>query len=261
MNITWWLVSSGLVLILAIGILMVAAQRQRYPRPKKLSNEGSKPTHPPTRELVHEIRNPLNSINLNLQILEEDLSAENPNSPSEVQKRVRRIRGEVERLDRILTDFRRYANLPPLTFETCDLAPLIEEVLDFNEPEAQKQNVQVNREIQVLPPVLIDQSQFKQALLNLIINGVQAMEDGGTLTVRAKPLDEGVQIEVEDTGQGIEPEQFDKIFDLFISTKEEGTGVGLTIVKQIIEGHGGRVNVESNPGQGTKFSILLPTPK
>ena len=67
-----------------------------------------------------------------------------------------------------------------------------------------------------------------------------------------------IQIEVEDTGQGIEPEQFDKIFDLFISTKPEGTGVGLAIVKQIIEGHGGRVNVESNPGQGTKFSILLP---
>ena len=75
------------------------------------------------------------------------------------------------------------------------------------------------------------------------------------------PLNEDIQIDVEDTGQGIEPEQLDKIFDLFISTKEEGTGVGLTIVKQIIEGHGGRVNVESNPGQGTKFSILLPTLK
>ena len=131
--------------------------------------------------------------------------------------------------------------------------------MDFNEPEAQKQNVQVNREIQALPPVQLDQSQFKQALLNLIINGVQAMEDGGTLTVRAKPLNEGIQIDVEDTGQGIEPEQLDKIFDLFISTKEEGTGVGLTIVKQIIEGHGGRVKVESNPGQDTKFSISLPT--
>ena len=261
MNVTWWLVSSGIILILAVCILTVVARRRRYLHAQKLSDEHAKATPPLTRELVHEIRNPLNSVNLNLQILEEDLSAENPRSSSDLQKRVQRIRREVERLDRILTDFRRYANLPPLTFETCALAPLIEEVLDFNEPEAQKQNVQVNREIQVLPLVQLDQSQFKQALLNLIINGVQAMEDGGTLTVRAKPLDDGVQIEVEDTGQGIEPEQFDKIFDLFISTKEEGTGVGLTIVKQIIEGHGGRVNVESNPGQGTKFSILLPTLK
>ncbi len=258
MNVTWWLVSSGLVLILAVGILAIVARRRGYPRAQRLNNEPAKPAHALTRELVHEIRNPLNSINLNLQILEEDLSPENPNSPNEVQKRVRRIRGEVERLERILTDFRRYANLPPLMFEACDLAVLIEEVLDFNEPEAQKQNVQVNREIQVLPPVQLDQSQFKQALLNLIINGVQAMQDGGTLTVRAKPLNGEIQIDVEDTGQGIEPEQLDKIFDLFISTKAEGTGVGLTIVKQIIEGHGGRVRVESNPGHGTKFSVLLP---
>ena len=261
MNVTWWLVSSGIMLILAVCILTVVARRRRYLRAQKFSNKPTKPAHILTRELVHEIRNPLNSINLNLQILEEDLSAENPRSPSDLQKRVRRIRGEVERLERILADFRRYANLPPLTFETCDLAMLIEEVLDFNEPEAQRQNVQVNRKIQELPPILIDQSQFKQALLNLIINGVQAMEEGGTLTVRAKPLNGGVQIDVEDTGQGIEPEQLDKIFDLFISTKEAGTGVGLTIVKQIIEGHGGQVNVESNPGQGTKFSILLPALK
>ena len=259
MNVTWWLIPSGLILILAVGILMVAARRRGYPRAQRLNDESSKPAHVLTRELVHEIRNPLNSVNLNLQILEEDLSAEKPSASSDLQKRVRRIRREVERLDRILTDFRRYANLPPLTFEACDLAMLIEEVLDFNEPEAQKQNVQVKREIQVLPPVQLDQSQFKQTLLNLIINGVQAMEGGGTLTVRARPLNEGIQLDVEDTGQGIEPEQLDKIFDLFISTKEEGTGVGLTIVKQIVEGHGGRVNVESNPGQGTKFSILLPT--
>ena len=257
MNVTWWLVPSGLILILAVCILTIVVRR-RYSRAQKLNNEYAKPIHILTRELIHEIRNPLNSINLNLQILEEDLSTQNRRSPSDLQKRVRRIRGEVERLDRILTDFRRYAKLPPLTFETCDLAVLIEEVLDFNEPEAQRQKVQVNREIQKLPPVQIDPSQFKQALLNLIINGVQAMEDGGTLTVRAKPLNGGIQIDVEDTGQGIEPEQLDKIFNLFISTKAEGTGVGLTIVKQVIEGHGGCINVESKLGQGTTFSILLP---
>ena len=261
MNVTWWLIPSGLILILAVGILTIVTRQRKYLRAQKLNNEHSKPTNGLTRELVHEIRNPLNSINLNLQILEEDLSAENRDSQDDLQHRVRRIREEVERLDRILTDFRRYANLPPLTFETCDLALLIEEVLDFNEPEAQRQKVQVNREIQKLPPVQLDQSQFKQALLNLIINGVQAMEDGGTLTVRAKPLNGEVQIDVEDTGQGIAPEQLDKIFDLFLSTKEGGTGVGLTIVKQVIEGHGGRVNVESKPGQGTKFSISLPTLK
>lgn len=258
MNVTWWLVPSGFILILVVGFLIVAARRRRYLRPQEPNNEPTKPAHPTTRELVHEIRNPLNSISVNLQILEEDLSAEDPRSPSDLQNRVRRIRGEVERLNRILTDFRRYANLPPLMLETYDLVSLIEEVLDFNEPEAQKQRVQVNREIEALPAVQLDPSQFKQALLNLIINGVQAMEDGGTLTIHAKLLNEGIQIDVEDTGQGVEPEQLDKIFDLFFSTKEGGTGVGLTIVKQVIEGHGGCINVESNPDQGTKFSIMLP---
>lgn len=258
MNVTWWLVPSGLILILVVGTLIVAARRRRYLRPQALGSEPTKPAQPTTRELVHEIRNPLNSISVNLQILEEDLSAEEPRSSGELQKRVRRIRGEVERLNRILTDFRRYANLPPLTLEICDLAVLIEGVLDFNEPEAQRQKVQVNREIDALPPVQLDQSQFKQALLNLIINGVQAMEDGGTLTVRAISSDEGVQIDVEDTGRGVEPEQLDKVFDLFFSTKEGGTGIGLTIAKQVIEGHGGSINVESSPGQGAKFSIMLP---
>ena len=258
MNVTWWLIPSGLILILAVGVLTVVAQRRGYLRARKLNKTSAKPTNVLTRELVHEIRNPLNSISINLQILEEDLSAESPRSPSDLQNRVRRIRGEVERLDRILTDFRRYANLPPLTFETCDLTPLIEEVLDFNEPEAQRQNVQVSRDIQKLPPVQLDQPQFKQALLNLIINGVQAMEEGGTLTVRAKLLNGGIQIDVEDTGQGIEPDQLNRIFDLFFSAKEEGTGVGLAIVKQVVEGHGGQVNVESTPGEGTKFSIRLP---
>ena len=258
MNVTWWLIPSGLILILVVGFLIVAARRRRPLQAQGPNSESTKPAPSTTRELVHELRNPLNSISVNLQILEEDLSAEDTRSPNDLQNRVRRIRGEVERLNRILTDFRRFANLPPLTLETCDLALLIEEVLDFNEPEAQKQSVQVNREIEALPPVQLDQSQFKQALLNLIINGIQAMEDGGTITVRAKPLNAGVQIDVEDTGQGIEPEQLDKIFDLFFSTKEGGTGVGLTITKQVIEGHGGCINVESNSGQGTKFSISLP---
>ena len=258
MNGAWLFVPSGLILILAVGTLIAAARRRRDVHAKNISSDTHPtPTYILARELVHEIRNPLNSINLNLQILEEDLS-DNSENPDDLRNRVRRIRGEVERLDRILTDFRRYAKLPPLTLETCDLTILIEEVLDFNEPEAQRQNIQVIRELQEFPSIELDRAQFKQALLNLIINANQAMEDGGELTVRAKPLNGQIQIDVEDTGQGIEPEHLDKIFDLFISTKEDGTGVGLTIVKQVIEGHGGRVNVESVPNEGTKFSILLP---
>jgi signal transduction histidine kinase len=258
MNSFWWFVLSGFILILAVGVVIIAARRQRFVHAGKSNHDKNlNQVNVLAQELVHEIRNPLNSINLNLQLLEEDLT-EGQGNADDLQQRVRRIRGEVEHLDRILTDFRRYAQLAPVTVETCDLAMLIEEVLDFNEPEAQRQNIQVIHEIQELPSIELDREQFKQALLNLILNANQAMEDGGQLTVRAKPLNGQIQIDVEDTGRGIQPDRIDKIFDLFFSTKEDGTGVGLTIVKQVIEGHDGYVSVESVPDQGTKFSILLP---
>ena len=244
--------------MIVAGIAIVTIQRQRPVQAGKRSDDKSlEQVNVLVRELVHEIRNPLNSINLNLELLEEDLS-DTQRDPDDLQQRVRRVRGEVGRLDRILTDFRRYAKLPPLTLETCDLARLIEEVLDFNEPEAQKQEIQVIRELQELYPIELDREQFKQALLNLIINANQAMEDGGKLIVRAKPLNGQIQIDVEDTGKGIPLDRTNKIFDLFFSTKEDGTGVGLTIVKQVIEAHDGHVNVDSKLDHGTTFSILLP---
>ena len=209
------------------------------------------------RELVHELRNPLNSIDLHLQLMEEELSTGVHDAPA-LHSRVTRVRGEVERLDRILTDFRRYAKLPPLKLELCDLSALIHEVLDFGEPEAQRLNVEVVRDIQPNLRVRLDSAQFKQALLNLILNANQAMPDGGTLTARAELLDGSVSVEIEDTGHGILPEAMDKVFELFFSTKEDGTGVGLSIVKKVVEGHGGKIRVKSRPGQGTTFSMVLP---
>lgn len=258
MNGSWWVILIGLILILIIGIAAVIIRQQRFVHVRS-PTDGKELEQMSTlaRELVHEIRNPLNSISLNLQLLEEDL----PNAQKDredLEKRLRRIRGEVEHLDRILTDFRRYATLSPLTLEPCDLVMLIGEVLDFNEPEAQRQNIEVVREIQELPPVQLDRAQFKQALLNLIINAHQAMEDEGKLTVRARTLNGQIQIDVEDTGEGIDPSIFNRIFDRFFSTKENGTGVGLAIVKQVIENHGGSVRAKRQPDQGTTFSILLP---
>ncbi len=248
----WFLIWSGGFLLIIVCMSVVGNWLVR--RQRKADGQLPKPISVLARELVHEIRNPLNSISLNLQLLEEDLSG----MQEDLQKRVRRIRGEVEHLDQILTDFRRYAKLPPLNLETADLAMLIEEVLDFNEPESQRQNIEVVREIYNLPPIQLDAKQFKQALLNLIINANQAMEDGGKLMVRARSLNGQVQIDVEDTGEGIPVDMKNKIFELFFSTKDDGTGVGLAIAKQIVEGHGGSIKVESQPNQGTTFSIRLP---
>ena len=248
----WFLIWAVDFLLIIVCMSVVGNWLAR--RQQQADGQLPKPISVLSQELVHEIRNPLNSISLNLQLLEEDLSG----MQEDLQKRVRRIRGEVERLDQILTDFRRYAKLPPLNLETADLAMLIEEVLDFNEPESQRRNIEVVREIYNLPPIQLDAMQFKQALLNLIINANQAMEDGGKLMIRARSLNGQVQIDVEDTGEGIPVDMKNQIFELFVSTKDDGTGVGLAIAKQIVEGHGGNIEVESQPNQGTTFSIRLP---
>ena len=260
MGFPWWLFPlAGSFLILVILIITVGViRRRRSRRPTATSEKSSVPFHALGRELVHEIRNPLNSVNLNLQLIEEDLAAIETQEADEVLKRTRRIRSEIERLDQILTDFQRFARLPPLSFRQCNLGALIEEVLEFTEPEAQSQNIEVVREVQELPLIALDPDQFKQALWNLIINATQAMENGGTLAIRASALNDNIQIDVQDTGEGISPNIADKIFDLFFHTKENGTGVGLAIVKRVIEGLGGRVSATSQPNQGTTFSIVLP---
>ena len=211
------------------------------------------------RKLIHEIRNPLNSMSLHLQLLTEDLEIEVPSDYTNDLERVQRIQNEIQRLEQLLSSFQRYANLPHLQFEVVDLKRVIEDVIDFNAPETIQQGIEVNCQIEDLPPISLDVDQIKQAILNLILNANQSMDKGGKLYIRAKLLDAQVQIEIEDTGVGIAPCYQDKIFDLFFSTKHDGTGIGLVLVKEIIEGHGGEVQVESQQHQGTKVVLHLPT--
>ena len=258
MDSYWWVIPGGFILVLIGCIVIASVWKSKFIHSRRpTTGKNNEHVHALARELVHELRNPLNSMNLNLQLLEEDFS-NSQRDRGELQKRIRRVQDEVKHLDRILTDFGRYSRLSPLTPEFVDLATLIEEVLDFNEPEAQRQNIQVIREIEELPLAELDRAQFKQALLNLVINAHQAMENGGKLIVHAKASNGQISIEVEDTGKGIDAAIIDKIFDLFVSTKEDGTGVGLAIVKQIVESHGGSIKVNCQANQNTTFSILLP---
>lgn len=260
MGIPWWLfpLAGSLVILVILGTTVGLIRQRRGRRPTTISEESSDQFNSFARELVHEIRNPLNSVSLNLQLMEEDLAAIETKEADSVLTRTRHIRSEIERLNQILTDFRRFTGLPPLSFRECNLGALIEEVLEFTEPEAQSRNIKVVRELQDLPSIVLDPDQFKQALWNLIINATQAMETGGTLTVRASALDSNIRVDVQDTGEGVSPDIADRMFNLFFHTKENGTGVGLAIVKRVIEGHGGRVTVDSAPSQGATFSIVLP---
>ena len=210
------------------------------------------------RGLAHEIRNPLNAMSITLQLLEEDLDAGRVPDREELRDQIGRIRGEVGRLERILTDFQRYARLMQAQPEPIDPAQLLHELLDFMEPEAERVGVEIVREIGPLPTIEADPALLRQAFLNLIVNAFQAMPDGGRLTVRATVSSSEVRITFADTGPGIAPETVERIFEPFYSTKKDGTGLGLAVVKQVVELHRGRVDVESEPGHGATFLVALP---
>lgn len=209
--------------------------------------------------LAHEIKNPLNTIRINLQLVLEDLDKQNNFDKEKNIKRLKTLDKEVIRLETTLNDFLRFVRLPEPNLQRYNLFTLLNELLDFAEPESQVANVEIIRDFSNdLPDIEIDSNQIKQALLNIIINANQAMPSGGRITVKAQQTNNHVNIDITDTGVGIPSDRIDKVFDLFYSTKEDGTGLGLSIVKRIIDMHNGEIKVKSKEGEGTTFSIILP---
>jgi signal transduction histidine kinase len=215
-----------------------------------------------TGGLAHEIKNPLSTIQLNLQLLREDLMPENP-AYSRLSSRLATVQKETARLRDILDDFMRFAGRMQLDRRPTALHPMLEELVDFFAPQAQLHRVQ----LRVRPPdpdrpplvASIDERQIKQAVLNLMINALQAMpEQGGEILLSASRDGNRVKIEVTDTGRGIEPEALDRIFQAYYSTKKGGTGLGLAIAKRVAEEHGGRIYATSEAGRGSVFTIELP---
>jgi signal transduction histidine kinase len=209
--------------------------------------------------LAHEIKNPLNTMRINLQLLEEEWDQSDESSITKTRKRLGTLNNEIDRLEEILNDFLRFARLPQPTFEKNNIAILVNELLDFTEPEAQQLNINIKRDINPdLPEIYLDSGQIKQALLNLILNAYQSMSSGGELTVKVYKTDSHVSIDVTDTGEGIPTERIGKLFNLFYSTKENGTGLGLSITKRIIDMHNGEIRIKSEEGKGSTFSMILP---
>jgi len=216
--------------------------------------------------LAHEIKNPLNTMRLNLQLLQEDAETGfNPDQTpddanrAKVLKRLETLGKEVDRLEEILNDFLRLTRLPQPNLQPSNVPSLLDEFLDFIEPETQQSHIKVVRDFDKdLPEVDLDSDQIKQALLNIILNANQSMSAGGQLTVKAYRTDGYMSIDIADTGGGIPPDRIDKVFNLFYSTKKEGTGLGLSIARRIVNMHGGEIRVKSQEGKGSTFSILLP---
>lgn len=211
--------------------------------------------------LAHEIKNPLSTIRLNMELLAEDLGESETPAARRALKRVDVVRRECQRLQSLLDDFLNFAKVRRLQLESTDLNHQIEDVLEFFAPEAREAGVEVVRYLDPdLPHVMLDREAFRQALLNLIINAKQAMPDGGQLVVRTAAERDMVIVYLIDTGVGMDDRTASRMFEAFYSTKPSGSGLGLPTTQKIIAAHGGRIGVQSEVGHGTQFTIELPVP-
>jgi signal transduction histidine kinase len=212
-----------------------------------------------TGGLAHEIRNPLSTVQLNLQLLREDLDPDDP-AHARVIRRLETVQKETSRLRDIVDDFLRYAGKIELNKQPADVNNLLEDLVDFLTPQAQVQRVQLRlKRADGALVVPLDERHIKQTILNFMINALQAMpEGGGEVILSARREDGRAVIEVTDTGRGIEPAALPQIFDAYYSKKKGGTGLGLAIAKRLVEEHGGRVGVSSELGKGSVFRVELP---
>lgn len=212
--------------------------------------------------LAHEIKNPLSTMSITLQLMKEDLREIEDPPVLRNMKKIEVLEQEVRHLVEILEDFLRFARGPKLKPEPRDINRILDEVIEFTYPEAARKGIQIrtffNRSIPLVP---IDRKHIKQALLNFFINAHQAMEKGGggrELLVRTTLEGEVIRIDITDTGEGIPEDRLKRIFEVYYSTKKGGTGLGLPTARRIVEEHGGTVTIQSEAGKGTNVSITLP---
>jgi signal transduction histidine kinase len=210
--------------------------------------------------IAHEIRNPLNYINLTLDHLRVKFAPEDETKRRDFEKLTSQLKSEVARINQQITDFLSYSRPPKLNLAPIDLKKVVRDSLRIVEAEAEEQNIEINfNENGDVPEVIGDAEYLRSVFNNLFINAVQSMcKDGGKLNISIEPLENYVKVEVTDTGGGIPEENLAKIFEPYFSTKETGTGLGLAIVKRTVDEHEGIIGVESKPNEGTTFTVQLP---
>jgi signal transduction histidine kinase len=248
---------------------------------------------PETAELaagfIHEIKNHLGTLSLNLQLLAEDFEAAETPRERRARDRVSRLSAECRKVVELSNDFLRFARLRELHARPATLDAVVSRMIDFLSPTALQRGIKINWfPAPDLPPVRLDCDLFEQALLNLMLNAEQAMPEGGALTLIGRPAESAgasagnergdetgevvapppdarphpaprwVCLDVIDTGTGIAPEAMAKLFRPFHTTKPDGSGLGLATTRKIVLAHGGAIDVQSTPGRGTKFTITLP---
>ena len=271
----WFALGIGCGVLATVPLIVFASRRtarrvrkleQRARGAERLAELGTL-----TGGLAHEIKNPLSTIGLNLQLLRESIDdAELPTDlASRFGRRIDALTDETDRLRGILEDFLSFAGRIRLDPQPAIVNDLVEQLVDFYHAQAEASGIQLRTRLAPDAGELnLDTTLFKQALLNLLINATQAMVDarysdkphGGAtdLILRTERTRDGVEVHVIDTGPGIAPATIEKIFHPYFTTKKGGTGLGLPTTRRIIEEHGGSIAVHSDPGQGTDFTLHLP---
>jgi two-component system, sporulation sensor kinase E len=271
--------SSGLALILHDA---TEARQKTY---AAIENERAQALTLLAASVAHEIGNPLNALHIHLQLMERELrrlrqpvpaaapsrggrrarEADGPPgsetllAAARLEKYLGVAKGEISRLDYIITEFLQAIRPAPPRFQPASLNEVVRQTVELLQPELENRGLRVAEKLSPkLPQSPMDPGQIKQALVNLCKNAMQAMVRGGVLTLQTDATPEGVWIGVSDTGSGIPPEVLTRIFEPFYTTKKRGSGLGLMIVQRIVREHGGRIELDSRPGKGTTFRLWLP---
>ena len=258
------------VLIVVPAVIMIMRKKNKKTKEKRnghLLEELGKLTG----ELAHEIKNPLSTIKVNLNLVTEDLqdliSAESGKIGSEkdnrsfnrAMRKIAVIQKETDRLEQILDGFLRYVERTEPQLASTDINELIVDMIDFYSPQAHSHSITIRQGLYNEPIICkVDTDMLKQVILNLFINAQQAMTNGGELMIRTDKQKKEAVIQINDTGSGIAPDKLPLIFKTYYSSRPQGSGLGLPTAKKIIEAHNGTIHVDSEPGKGTSFTIKLP---
>ncbi len=212
--------------------------------------------------VAHEIKNPLASIRIQLGIIRRILEKNCSKKTESIFHNISLVEQEIDRLNSIVVDFLFAVRPMDITLILDRAEEVVDEVVELMSHEAEDQHIRIVTKIEPdLPDVMIDRKNLKQALLNIVKNAIAAMPDGGVLTISVSVKNDELQIAVSDTGIGIPEELMAKIFEPYFTTKESGTGLGLTITFKIVKEHNGEITVESTPSKGSTFTIHLPLPQ
>ncbi len=207
--------------------------------------------------VAHEIRNPLNSIHMNVQLLREGLSG--PRLDRErLDRTAATVQREIKRLDGVVRDFVQFSRPPALRLDRGSLNHVVRAALDALDGQIREKKLKVSTDLQSARPVNLDRDRIQRAVYNVLLNAVQFLPPGGGIACRSRDEERHCVLEISDNGPGLDPAKSKSIFNLFYTTKPGGTGLGLPIANRIVEEHGGRMAVASAPGQGATFAFFLP---